>query len=178
MQSNWFPYLIVGECGVHTGGEIKGVKDKIGYIACTPPMRVVPGHYRLRPDIAVEAGVRGEDTVAFEVWSRSDLIAIETANSQSDQPLDFDVADDLSEKDFELRIRAIAPNVCSIRGLIVEKVPDPIEISGTTGRVEIEELASFPGTGSGGPTCWPECPRPAGPEWLRCLRAALASRSR
>ena len=149
-ESNWFPYLIVGECGVHTGGEIKSVQDKIGYIARTPPVRVAPGHYRLRPNIGVEGGVRGEDTVAFEVWSGSDLIAIETANSQCDQPLEFDVADDLSEKDFELRIRALAPIVSSIRGLIVEKVSDAIEPAALPAVLRLKNWLPFLELGAAG----------------------------
>jgi hypothetical protein len=126
-EANWFRYLIVGECGVHTGSEIKGVKDKIGYIACTPPMRVSHGHYRVSPDMRVEAGVRGENTVAFEAWSESGLIAIGSVNSESNQPLEFDVADELSGQGVELRIRAIAPTKFSIRRLNVERVSDAIE---------------------------------------------------
>jgi hypothetical protein len=118
-EVNWFPYLLVGECGVHTGDEIKVVKDKTGSIARTPPMRVVPGHYRVSPDMAVDGGV------AFEAWCGSDLIAIETMNSGTER-LEFDVTDEHSVKDVELRIYATAPTELSIRGLNVEKISDPI----------------------------------------------------
>ena len=53
-EHNWFPYLIVGECGFHTGREIKSNGDKPGYIASTPPMAIPPGHYNVFPDIDTE----------------------------------------------------------------------------------------------------------------------------
>ena len=54
-----------------------------------------------------------------------DLIAIETTNSGSDQPLEFDVADELSEKELELRIRTVAPVPFAIPGLAIDKVSTP-----------------------------------------------------
>lgn len=127
-ESNWFPYLAVGECGVHTDGKIRSIKDKVGYIACTPPMTILPGHYELLPDITIGGVVsRQEDTVVFEVWSGSDLIAIETVNSESDQPLEFDVADEFSGRAIELRIRVTAPTVSLIRGMTLKKVSDRID---------------------------------------------------
>jgi len=126
-ETDWFPYLIVGECGVHTGAEIKAAKDKVGLIACTPEMSADLGHYKVYVDIAMEAeGGCGEDALAFEAWFGSDLIAIGTLNSKSMRPFEFDLAEEDPDKKIELRIRAMAPTFFSIRGLIVEKTSDPI----------------------------------------------------
>jgi len=126
--SDWFPYLTVGECGVHTGGEIKSIKDKVGHIACTTPMAIVSGHYKLLPDVSID-GVESYNRgmVTFEIWSGSELIAIDTAKPGGNPSLEFDVADELSRRAIELRVRATAPTEFSIRGVAIEKVSDSVD---------------------------------------------------
>jgi hypothetical protein len=127
-ESNWFPYLTVGPCGIHSGAEVKSIKDRVGLIARTPSMAMVPGHYKLLPDIPID-GVEShhQGIVTFEVWSGSDLIAIEMVKPGSNQLLEFDVADDFSRRAIELRVRATLPSQLSIRGVVVEKVSDSID---------------------------------------------------
>ena len=48
---NWFPYLIVGECGIHAGYEIKSAASKVGWLAYTPAMDIASGHYELFLDV-------------------------------------------------------------------------------------------------------------------------------
>ena len=117
-ESDWFAYLTVEDCGIHTGTEIKSVPDKKGYLACTPVMPLARGHYRVLPDVSIESSRPG--IVLFEFWSGSDLIALETLNS-ADQTLEFDVADDHNGQMVQLRIRLAAPVQLLIRHLKVEK---------------------------------------------------------
>ena len=127
-ERNWFPYLAVGECGVHTGGEIKSIAERFGHIASTPAMQIAPGHYKVIVDV-VAVGAEGadsgsSDSIGLEIWSGSELIA--NAISANDQPLEFDVTKALTERGVELRIRAIMPTVVSIHGVLVEKTSDAV----------------------------------------------------
>ena len=80
-ERNWFPYLIVGECGIHTGNEIKSIENKVGYIAYTLPMDIDVGHYEMFLDV-VDLGTKGIDPssgarIRIEVLSETDILAMQ-----------------------------------------------------------------------------------------------------
>ncbi len=52
-EHDLFPYLVVGECGIHSGGKIRIVDNKAGCIAYTMPMDIESGHYELLLDLDV-----------------------------------------------------------------------------------------------------------------------------
>lgn len=128
LENNWFPYLTPGDCGIHTGAEIKSIKSKIGYVACTPPIAITPGHYKLILNLSVgNIGSSSQNPASVEIWSGSDLIAIETVESKIDKPLQFDVSDEFTNRAIELRIRIKEPIELSICGVTVEKASDRID---------------------------------------------------
>ena len=132
---NWFPYLTVGECGIHAGCEIKSAASKVGCVAYTPAMDVASGHYQLFLDV-VDTGANvaepsPEDTVEIEIYSEAEILAIQTwgrgSNAQSDPLLAFDVTEEIaSGSGIELYIRAIRPAAVSVRGLRVERTSNKL----------------------------------------------------
>ena len=127
LEHDWFPYLTIGDYGIHTGREIKAVQNKFGLIASTPPMAVAPGHYKLLPQIyTADANASRGDCIALELWSGSELIAIETRTPENGQPLQFNATDDIAKRGVEVRIRAMAPSVVSIVGLVVERTSNAV----------------------------------------------------
>jgi len=126
-EVNWFPYLVVGECGVHSGHEIRSIKDMTGYIAQTPPMRIVPGHYRASLDITIEGDSREENAIVFGIWSGSVPIAIDNVPLGNDRSLTFSVVNSSSDEAIEACICAVTPKAVSLRGLIVERISDALE---------------------------------------------------
>jgi hypothetical protein len=127
LEHDWFPYLTIGDYGIHTGREIKTIQNKFGLIASTPPMAVAPGHYKLLPQIyTADANASQGDCIALELWAGSELIAIETRTPDNDQPLQFSATDDIAKRVVEVRIRVMAPSVVAIRGLTVEKTSDTV----------------------------------------------------
>ncbi len=143
-ERNWFPYLTVGECGIHTGHEIKSIVDKLGCIAATPPMTIAPGHYKSFADIAsVGADLGKKDCITLEAWSGSELIAIENGTPGNKQPFEFDVTEEVSRRGIDLRIRAIAPSAVLIRGLLVEKTSDIVALSLVPAALKLENWLPF-----------------------------------
>ena len=127
-ERNWFPYLMVGEAGIQTSREIKSIAGNFGSMASTPAMEIAPGHYQLFPNVvAVDAdGGDLQETacIALEVWSGPDLIAIGARAPGQDQPLEFDVTEELAARGIKLSIRALTSVVVAIRGLRIEKTSD------------------------------------------------------
>jgi hypothetical protein len=80
-------------------------------------MAIIPGHYELAADIAVEQC--HQNSVLLELWSGARLIASETVDFGGSQLLQFDVADEFCERGIELRISAVVATSCSIRGVMV-----------------------------------------------------------
>ena len=133
LEHDWFPNLTIEEYGIHTGREIKTMENKFGLIASTPAMAIAPGHYQLFPQIrTTEANASQSDCIALELWSGSELIALETRGPDYDQPVQFNATDDIATKGIELRIRAItSSSIVSIHGLLIEKTlatvaPNPL----------------------------------------------------
>ncbi len=103
LEQDLFPYLVAGECGIHTGDEIRSVENEIGCIAYTPSMDIESGHYGLFLDL-VDAGSNGakpslepslEPCLAIEILSELEMPAIYTckpgSNFGGDPVLTFDV---------------------------------------------------------------------------------------
>lgn len=124
-ERNWFPYLTVTDCGIHMGTEIRTVKDRVGYVAVTPPMLILPGRYRLVLDLSSEALSRDRAALSFELWCGSELFAIIGEGLKGDA-LEFDVPCEFSGRAVELRIRTLAEVEVSIRSLVIDKVSDAI----------------------------------------------------
>jgi len=123
-EGDWFQYLTVAECGFHTGTEIKNLQGKAGYVAGTPPIAILPGHYRLWSKVS--GAVAARDAVSFEVWCETDVLATETVRSEGDQSLEFDFPHEFSGRSVEVRIRLIEPTAVAIHGLAVTKISDSI----------------------------------------------------
>lgn len=129
-EKDWFPYLAAGECGIHTGREIKSVANEVGRVAYTPPMDIPPGHYELFLNFAdVSANdteLSPEDSITIEMYSESTILAVQSCkperNAGSDFRMTFDVTDETAlGTGVELFIRATAPAAISIRGVRVER---------------------------------------------------------
>ena len=120
---NWFPYLIVGECGIHGGCEIKSAASKVGWLAYTPAMEIASGHYELFLDV-VDTGANDNepsspDILEIEIHSEAEILAIQTwapgSNARSDPLLAFDVTEEIaSGSGIQVYIRALRPAAVSI----------------------------------------------------------------
>ena len=127
---NWLPYLIVGECGIHGGFEIKSAASKVGWLAYTPAMDIASGHHELFLDV-VDSGANDNeptslDTLELEIHSEAEILAIQTwapgSNAKSDPLLAFDVTEEIaSGRGIQVYIRALRPAAVSIRGLRVKR---------------------------------------------------------
>ena len=128
VEDDWFPNLVVGKNGIHTGGEIKYIAGRSGYIAETPAMWMAPGHYRVTADVDDASGgdaASSRGGFALEIWSGSRLIGIGFYRARKTVPLEFDVAEGVARDDVELRIRAMTSDTAlTIRGLLVVKTSD------------------------------------------------------
>ena len=130
-EPNWLPYVVVGECGIHAGDEIRSLENEIGCIAYTPAMDIETGHYGLFLNL-VDAGSNGakpslEPCLVIEIFSELQMLATHTcergSNSGGDPVLTFDVTEQsASGAGIELFITATRPAAVSIRGLRVERI--------------------------------------------------------
>jgi hypothetical protein len=130
-----FPYLTVGECGIHAGGEIKSIENAIGCIAYTPPLDLEFGHYELFVDI-VDGSTNAADSspeasIVIEVHSEAEILAIQACGRGSnigDNPaLTFDVTEEIAAgTGIALYIRATTPTAASIRGVRLARTSSKI----------------------------------------------------
>ncbi|HJU10330.1 MAG TPA: hypothetical protein VJ728_05615 [Candidatus Binataceae bacterium] len=126
-EGDWFPYLIVQEGGVHSGAEIRSAESKFDYVASTPRIPLLPGHYKISPTISIDTTSRHSGELSFELWSGTELFAVAGADGKRDHPIDFDVPTELNERAFELRIRSLTSAEFAIRRVEVEKVSDLVD---------------------------------------------------
>ena len=103
-EGDWFPYLTVQNGGIHTGAEIRSTQCEADCVASTPAMPLLPGHYKLAPEILLGSRAHNQAELSFELWSGSEPFAIADVNGKSDLPLEFDVPNEFCGKAIELRI--------------------------------------------------------------------------
>ena len=84
-ERDWFPYLTVGECGIHTGREVKSIENEVGCIAYTPSINVDMGHYELFLDIvdviANDPKLSSKASIVIEIRSELEILAMQTCGS-------------------------------------------------------------------------------------------------
>ena len=151
-EQNWFPYLIVGDCGIHAGREIKSAASKVGWLAYTPAMDIASGHYELFIDV-VDTGANDiqpspEDTLEIEIHSEAEILAIQTwgrgSNARSDPLVAFDVTEEIaSGSGIQLYIRAIRPAAVSIRGLRVKRTSNEFASSRSPALLQAKKPVSY-----------------------------------
>jgi len=115
-ERDWFATLAIGECGIHTGREIKSIAGSRGYIASLPVVQVEPCRYKLIADVVA---IGDQAYVGLEIWSGAELIAIGMAGTN--RPLEFDVTEAAAHSGVKLFLHAVTAAVVSIRGLVVER---------------------------------------------------------
>ena len=148
---NWFPYLIVGECGIHGGCEIKSAASKVGWLAYTPAMEIASGHYELFLDV-VDTGANDNeptspDILELEIHSEAEILATQTwapgSNAISDPLLAFDVTEEIaSGSGIQVYIRALRPAAVSICGLRVERTSNKLASSRQPAPLQVKKPAS------------------------------------
>ena len=160
LERNWFRYLIAGECGIYSGGEIRSVENKTGCIAYTPPLDLDCGHYELFLD-AIDVSTKNSDPdpeapIVIEIWSGSEVLAMQTAkrgsNAGSLAPQAFEVTKAIaaSGAGVELSVRTITPAAISIHGLRVEKTAGKVAPSPSLAALAAKEWLAFFGMGPAG----------------------------
>ena len=152
LEYDLFPYLVIGECGIHADGEIMCTGSEIGCIAYTPPMDLQTGHYGLFFDF-VDADANGakplsEPCMAIEVLSESEILAIRTcergANFGAEPVLTFDIPEGTGfGTGMELFITAMVPARISIRGLRVKRLAKSKAPGRAPAALSAKELAYF-----------------------------------
>ena len=148
---NWLPYLIVGECGIHAGYEIKSAASKVGWLAYTPAMDIASGRYELFLDV-VDTGAHDtksspEDSLKIEIHSETEILAIQTwgrgSNARSDPLLAFDVTEEIaSGGGIQVYIRALRPAAVSICGLRLERTSNKLASSRQPAPLQVKKHAS------------------------------------
>jgi hypothetical protein len=148
---NWLPYLIIGECGIHGGGEIKSAASKVGWLAYTPAMVIASGHYELFLDVgdsgANDAEPSSRDALEIEIHSQAELLAIQIwapgQNAGSAPLLAFDVTEEIaSGHGVQVYIRTLRPAAVSIRGLRVERKSNELGLNQPTALLQAKKPVS------------------------------------
>jgi hypothetical protein len=158
-ERDWFPYLTVGKCGIHTGGEIKSIENEVGCIAHMPPLDIEFGHYELFLNVVSvstnDPDLCSEGRIAIEIWSGSQILAVQICRPQtkarSDPPVRFDLTKEIaSGTGIELIIRALTPAAVAIRELRVARTSNKIAPSQLPAMLSANDWLEFFRVGAAG----------------------------
>ena len=152
-QRNWWPYLAAGECGIHSGDEIKSIVGEFGYVAGTPAMNIAPGNYKIIAEVVASGADAADPSVGIEleVWSGSELIDFATYHAAGTRPLKFEATENIAARGVELRFRAITPDLpLAIRNLIVELTSETVAASQMPAALRLDDWLPFLSIGTSG----------------------------
>jgi hypothetical protein len=135
---DWFPYLLAGECGVHTGRTINSMEQTAGCLAYTPQLALRPGNYDVILEFAdinfKETTQNAESEIEIEVRSAAESLAarayrIGSGNSTS-VLLSLDITKNSTlDVPVQVFIRAVSPASIAICGLRLVRMPARVELA-------------------------------------------------